>query len=88
MTKARGKLTKGRGKGVTVSRAMEELREGERVVLRIEPSLQEGRPHPRYQGRVGVVRGRRGKAYEVEITDGGKIKKVIILPEHLVRVGG
>jgi len=71
-----------------VSRAMEELREGERVVLRIEPSLQEGRPHPRYQGRVGVVRGRRGKAYEVEITDGGKIKKVIILPEHLVRVGG
>jgi ribosomal protein L21E len=37
---------------------------------------------------VGVVRGRRGKAYEVEITDGGKIKKVIILPEHLVRVGG
>ncbi|TDA32769.1 MAG: 50S ribosomal protein L21e, partial [Hadesarchaea archaeon] len=56
-------------------------------VLRIEPSVQKGRPHPRYQGRVGVVRGRRGKAYEVEITDGGKIKKVIILPEHLVRVG-
>ncbi|MCQ8898638.1 MAG: 50S ribosomal protein L21e [Hadesarchaea archaeon] len=87
MTKARKKLTKEKGRGVTASRAMGEFREGERVVLRIEPSVQKGRPHPRYQGRVGVVRGRRGKAYEVEITDGGKIKKVIILPEHLVRVG-
>ena len=87
MTKARKKLTKEKGRWVTASRAMGEFREGERVVLRIEPSVQKGRPHPRYQGRVGVVRGRRGKAYEVEITDGGKIKKVIILPEHLVRVG-
>jgi len=87
MTKARKKLTKERGEGVTVSRAMGEFLEGERVILRIEPSVQKGRPHPRYQGRVGVVRGKRGRAYEVEITDGGKIKKVIILPEHLVRVG-
>jgi large subunit ribosomal protein L21e len=87
MTKARGKLTKERGRGVTVGRIMGEFREGERVILRIEPSVQEGRPHPRYQGRVGMVRGRRGRAYEVEIKDGGKIKKVIILPEHLVRVG-
>jgi large subunit ribosomal protein L21e len=87
MTKARGKLTKGRGRGVTVGRVMGGFREGERVVLRMEPGVRGGRPHPRYQGRVGVVRGRRGRAYEVEITDGGKIKKVIILPEHLVRVG-
>ncbi|TDA31637.1 MAG: 50S ribosomal protein L21e, partial [Hadesarchaea archaeon] len=29
-----------------------------------------------------------GRAYEVEITDGGKRKRIIILPEHLQRVGG
>ncbi len=86
MTKRRGKLTKERGKGLTASRLMGEFREGERVVVKIEPSVQKGRPHPRYQGRVGVVRGRRGRAYEVEFRDGGKVKRIIILPEHLIRV--
>jgi len=88
MTKRRGKLTKERGKGLTASRLMGEFGEGERVVVKIEPSVQKGRPHPRYQGRVGVVRGRRGRgrAYEVEFRDGGKVKRIIILPEHLIRV--
>lgn len=84
MTKARKKLSG--GGAVTAGRVMGGFEEGERVVLKIEPSVQEGRPHPRYQGRVGVIRGRRGRAYEVEITDGGKMKRIIILPEHLRRV--
>ncbi len=88
MTKARKKLTRKRGEVLTAGRIMGGFEMGERVVLKIEPSVQKGRPHPRYQGRVGVVVGRRGRAYEVEITDGGKRKRIIILPEHLQRVGG
>ncbi len=80
-------MSKRRGEAVTAGRMMGGFEEGERVVLKIEPSVQKGRPHPRYQGRVGVVRGRRGRAYEVEITDGGKMKRIITLPEHLRKVG-
>ncbi len=90
MVKARKKLAKGsRRRGLfQVSKVVQKFGLGEKVVLLIEPSVPGGRPHPRYHGRVGVVRGRVGRAYEVEFKDGGKIKKVIITPEHLKRVAG
>ena len=40
-------------------------------------------PHPRFQGRTGVVVGQRGRAYIVQIRDGGKIKTLFVRPEHL-----
>ncbi|MEM2817823.1 MAG: hypothetical protein QXN39_05010 [Archaeoglobaceae archaeon] len=49
----------------------------------MEPASQKGMPHPRYHGRSGVVVGQRGRAYLVQIRDGGKIKTLISRPEHL-----
>lgn len=40
-------------------------------------------PHPRYAGRVGHVTGRRGRAYIVEILDGGKRKQIVASAVHL-----
>ncbi len=40
-------------------------------------------PHPRYHGRIGIVTERRGRAYVVDVQDGGSIKKVISRPDHL-----
>ncbi len=42
-----------------------------------------GMPHRRYHGKVGVIRGKRGKSYIVEVVVGSKIKKLFIRPEHL-----
>ncbi|MBU4490902.1 MAG: 50S ribosomal protein L21e, partial [Euryarchaeota archaeon] len=38
---------------------------------------------PKFQGRTGKVKGQRGRAYIVEVRDGGLMKEVIALPEHL-----
>ncbi|MFW9984068.1 MAG: 50S ribosomal protein L21e [Candidatus Odinarchaeota archaeon] len=62
--------------------------EGERVDIIIDPSIHGGQPHRRYHGRVGIIRGRRGRSYEVETTLGKKVKLLIIRPEHLRPSGG
>jgi ribosomal protein L21E len=41
-------------------------------------------PHPRYQGRVAVVRARVGRSYRIAFLDGGKEKQLIAHPVHLI----
>jgi large subunit ribosomal protein L21e len=66
-------------------RAVQEFDEGERVHLSIDPSVPQGRYHPRFDGRTGTVEGKQGEAYKVTITDGGSQKTVIARPAHLRR---
>ncbi len=66
-------------------RAVQEFDEGERVHLSIDPSVPDGRYHPRFDGRTGTVEGPQGEAYKVTITDGGSQKTVIARPAHLRR---
>ena len=88
-SKSRGKLTKHvRERGLSpVSRVIQEFGPGVKVTIILDPSVMKGQPHPRYHGRIGVVKERRGGAYVVEIREGGSIKKVISRPEHLRTVG-
>lgn len=88
-SKSRGKLTKHvRERGLSpVSRVIQEFQPGAKVTIILDPSVVKGQPHPRYHGRIGVVQECRGRAYVVEIKDGGSIKKVISRPEHLRAVG-
>jgi large subunit ribosomal protein L21e len=62
---------------------LHEFRKGQGVIISPEPSSHSGMPHPRYKGKVGKIKGKRGKSYIVEITDGNKVKKLICRPEHL-----
>jgi len=66
-------------------RAVQEFDVGESVHLSMDPSVPDGRYHPRFDGRTGVVEGRQGTAYKVTITDGGTEKTVIAKPAHLRR---
>lgn len=83
--KSRHKLTKTvREKGLTpISRALREFNEGDLVNIDLDPSIQNGMPHPKFHGRTGRVIERRGRAYMIEVRDGGLMKEVIALPEHL-----
>lgn len=64
-------------------RAIADFDEGETVHLSIDPSVQDGRFHPRFAGQTGTVTGRQGEAYTVSITDGGTEKTIIAAPAHL-----
>lgn len=64
-------------------RAVQEFDEGQMVHLAIDPSVSDGRFHPRFSGHTGRVLGTQGRAYKVEITDGGKDKTIIVKPAHL-----
>jgi len=57
---------------------------GDKAVIKIDSSIHGGMPHTRYQGKVGVVAEQRGRAYIVEMEEGGKTRRLIIRPEHLV----
>ena len=79
------KERKNKGK-ISVTRYMQSFAAGDRVYLGVEPAVQKGMYHPRFLGKSGIVKGKRGKCYEVSINDMGKEKKVIVHPIHLVRV--
>ena len=65
-----------------------QLKEGDRVVIKIDPSFHKGMPHRRYHGKVGVVVGRRGRALEVKTRKGDKEVILVVRPEHLVKFSG
>jgi len=62
---------------------VEQFEAGDPVHLKIDPSVQQGQYHPRFDGLTGTVVGEQGSAYRVEIDDGGKAKTVIAAPAHL-----
>ncbi len=83
--KSRYKLKKTvREKGLSpISRAVQEFDEGAIVNIDLDPGIQNGMPHHKFHGKTGKVTGQRGRAYLVKVRDGGLIKEVIVLPEHL-----
>ncbi|MWG35674.1 50S ribosomal protein L21e [Halomarina oriensis] len=66
-------------------RAIQQYEEGEKVHLKIDPSTPEGRFHPRFNGHTGTVVGQQGRAFKVQINDGGKDKTLIARAAHLTR---
>jgi len=69
------------------SSAVRGFGDGEKVHVKIDPSVPEGRPDPKFQGRTGEVVGEQGRAYEVEVDDGDARKTLFVRPNHLVSQG-
>ncbi|MFP8891630.1 50S ribosomal protein L21e [Natrialbaceae archaeon A-CW2] len=64
-------------------RAIQEYDVGQKVHLKIDPSVPKGRFHPRFNGHTGEVVGKQGKAFKVQITDGGVDKTLIASAAHM-----
>ena len=64
-------------------RSVQEFEEGQKVHLKIDPSINDGRFHPRFNGHTGTVDGKQGEAYKVLIEDQGKEKTIIAKPAHI-----
>lgn len=73
-----------REKGKTgLSKVLRDYVAGDRVVVKINPSVHRGMPHRRFHGKVGVIGERRGRAYLVSVSQGDAVKELIVRPEHL-----
>lgn len=72
-----------RGKA-TITRHLHEFKDGDRVRITPDPAFLKGRvSNLRFKNSVGVVKAKRGNAYEVEIKDGGKKKVLLLTNLHL-----
>ena len=58
----------------------------DKVTLKAEPAVQKGIYHLRFHGKVGIVKGKQGNCFNVEIKDGNKPKLLIVHPIHLARL--
>ncbi|MBE0511586.1 50S ribosomal protein L21e [Candidatus Bathyarchaeota archaeon] len=67
-----------------LSKILYEYKPGEKVVVKIEPSVHKGMPHRRYHGRIGVIVNKRGRSYVVNVTQGKAVKEIIVRPEHII----
>ncbi len=66
-----------------LSRILIDYRVGDRVYIVADPAIHKAMPHRRYHGKVGVVVGKRGRAYIVQLKVGSKVKTLFLLPEHM-----
>jgi large subunit ribosomal protein L21e len=85
--KTRSKFKKKpREKGLpSTTRLFQKFETGEKASIVIDPSVHKGQPHRRYYGLTGTISGMQGKAYLVDVKVGGKMKTLIVRPEHLVK---
>lgn len=82
----RHKHSKDSNQTLTVNDYMKTFEEGETVLVKFNPSEQEGRTHSRFHGRKAEVVGQRGSAYRLKLKDGNKTKTLFIKPIHLETV--
>ncbi len=85
--KTRSKLKKSykeKGK-LSLRKFFQEFKQGERVILKADPSYQKGMYYPRYHGKQGLILNKKGSCYELLIKDGKKEKMLIVHPIHLKR---
>jgi len=66
-----------------VTHSLRKFDVGDKANIVINPSVHGGMPHRRFQGQTGVVIGSQGRAYMLEVRQGGKTKVVLAAPEHL-----
>ncbi|MBW2980740.1 50S ribosomal protein L21e [Candidatus Woesearchaeota archaeon] len=86
--KTRHKMRKSfRRKGkISLSSYFQKFNVGDKVCLSVESAYQGGMYNPRYMGKIGVVKSKRGKCFEISVNDKGKEKTLIAHPVHLKRV--
>lgn len=84
-SKTRGILRKDpRKRGVAApNKVLRDFPVGSRVAVVMDPAQHKGMTHKRFQGQTGLVSGKRGDAFLVDIQHGNKAKQLIVRAEHL-----
>ncbi|MEM2962972.1 MAG: hypothetical protein QXW70_02040 [Candidatus Anstonellales archaeon] len=69
-------------KRLSINRVVKTYGIGDRVVIKINARYG-GAPNPRFNGKAGMIVGKRGKGCVVRIKDIEKEKELVVLPMHL-----
>ncbi|HME87325.1 MAG TPA: 50S ribosomal protein L21e, partial [Candidatus Nanoarchaeia archaeon] len=77
-----GKAPRNRGK-FSLTRYFQAFKTGDKVLLKAEPSIHNGMYYRRFHARSGIITGKQGRCYTIQIQDLGKKKSVIVHPVHL-----
>lgn len=70
---------------IPINRYFQQLQSGDKVVLKLEPSVHKGMYFRRFHGKSGTIRSKRGSCYEILIRDGNKQKMLIVHPVHIIK---
>jgi len=62
---------------------LEPIEKGQKVDILLNSSIQNGRPHRRFNGKSGTVTRIQGQSYVIAVKIGRMMKTVIARPEHL-----
>ena len=73
-----------RGK-ISFSKYFQQFNEGDCVALAQERGTAKEFPK-RMQGKTGIISGKRGRAYIVDVKDIGLAKQIIVRPLHLKKI--
>ncbi len=86
--KTRDKLKKSiKSKGkISIKNYLQKFNLNDKVVLKAEPAVQKGMYHPRFHGKVGVIKKKQGNCYQVLIKDNKMEKLQIVHPIHLKKL--
>lgn len=68
---------------ITIGDYLKQFENGDRVNLQIEPAVTKGQYMPKYIGKAGIIVGKQGECYMVQIKDLNKVKNLIVHPVHL-----
>ncbi len=55
-------------------------------MLSVEPAIHKGMYDPKFMGKAGIIKEKKGKCYEVKVQDQNKEKCLIVHPVHLKRL--
>lgn len=85
--KTRSKYRKVRSeKGkVRIRDYFQEFQINDHVALVTNPTIHSAMPHRRFHGKNGVITGKQGKVYKVQVKDGNMRKILLVHPVHLRR---
>ena len=72
---------------IGLSRILHIYKINDKVSIKIDSAVHKGMPHKRFQGKVGVVKMKRGRSYVVDVYIGNSQKTIIVRPEHLKAFG-
>jgi large subunit ribosomal protein L21e len=68
---------------ISLTKFFQNFEEGDKVTLLVESAYQRGMYHRKFYGKAGLVKGKQGECFLVEIVDGKTKKQVIVHPVHI-----
>ncbi len=84
-THAKTRNLRGRGSAskVSVNTLLRQIPIGQSVQVTVDSSIHSGQPFRRFQGKTGIVSGKRGTCYIVQVYQGNQACEVVLNPAHL-----